>query len=110
MITGSTEKTNLIPFLMGLRLFHEQATSLRLTGVGAVLTALFLFACAKSDHAGRGRGWLISTLAAFALSGRVHKFIERAGQSLRQTREDHYSATFSNSTTSCLSHSTGTSP
>lgn len=74
VIWGITQSSMIIPFMMGLLLFNEQVASLQLTGVGAVLGALFLFSCAKSNKSGKERGWLLPTFAAFVLSSMAQCF------------------------------------
>ncbi|MDD5729278.1 MAG: hypothetical protein PHV59_12015 [Victivallales bacterium] len=69
VIWGITQSSMVFPFIMGLILFGEPPTSLRIIGVVTILTALFLFSCAKSDKSVGSRDWLIPALTAFVLSG-----------------------------------------
>ncbi len=69
IVWGFTQSSMIIPFMVGLIFFHEPAGSIRLSGVAAVMAALLLFSCSKSDGSQKGYYWLLPTIAAFILSG-----------------------------------------
>lgn len=69
-VWGITQSALIFPFLMGMVFFGVAPNAANLTGIVLILTAIVLFARAKSDgRHRRGKNWLKPTFAAFLVSG-----------------------------------------
>ncbi len=74
VVWAFTQSSMTLPFAVGIVLFGEAASGLRISGLTVILSALCVFSVFRSTKTASGWEWLRPTLGAFLLSGMAQSF------------------------------------